>query len=259
MRQVLVNWRCFIQPQKGVLDAPKKHSLIQVYNFEDLPLIAMNVARIGAQTPGMASEIAGTEKHLVVIGFGPVTWMLITPDKPVPGGFRAFDETEINGEDVPETEGDILLYFSSDRADLNSAIAGQVRELFGKDGELMEEIEAEGFMQSNADNNLAEQILIDNSINLDTEKSSFVFTQRFSGEEEVLSRLYQNSFSCDNKRFTLTYSNDPSELEDHGESVSRSPVSRGTFFLPSLDLLTSLRMGGIRMGSLAINARWKGH
>jgi len=31
------------------------------------------------------------------------------------------------------------------------------------------------------------------------------------------------------------------------------------FIIPSLDLLTSLRMGGIRMGSLAINAKWKGH
>ena len=80
-----------MQAQPGVLSAPKKHSLVQVYNFDDLPLITMNVARIGAQTPGMASEIAGNEKHFAVVGFGPVTWTLLTPDKPVPGGFRAYD------------------------------------------------------------------------------------------------------------------------------------------------------------------------
>jgi hypothetical protein len=244
-----------VQAQPGVLSAPKKHSLIQVYNFDDLPLITMNVARIGAQTPGMASGIAGDEKHFATVGFGPMTWIWLTPDKPVPGGFRAFDETEIEGEDVPETEGDILLYFSSDHADLNRAIASQVRELFGNDGELVEEVLLENFDRTND----KENILIDSSTNLDTEKSSFVFTQRFKGEEEISSTLCQNSFLCNADRYTMTFSNDPEQLEEHGESVPRPPVSRRVFFIPSLDLLTSLRMGGIRMGSLAINAKWKGH
>ena len=240
-----------------MLTPPKQHTLIQIYNFNDLPLVTMNVARIGAQTPGMASEIAGKEKHHAVVGFGPMTWMLLTPDKPVPGGFRAFDEIEIEGQDVAESEGDILLYFSSDHADLNREMASQVRELFGKDGELIEEFFAEGFAQTNASGKIAKNILIDSSTNLDTEQSSFVFTQRFQGEEEILSTQYQNSFPCKTERYTLTFSNNPAQLEEHGESVSRPPVSRGLFFLPSLDLLTSLRMGGIRMGSLAINAKWK--
>ena len=38
---------------------PRKYSLIQGYNFEDLPLITTNVARTGAQTPGLASEVGG--------------------------------------------------------------------------------------------------------------------------------------------------------------------------------------------------------
>ena len=246
-----------MQAQAGVLNPPKRHTLIQVYNFDDLPLVTMNVARIGAQTPGMASDIAGKEKHYAVVGFGPMTWMLLTPDKPVPGGFRAIDETEIEGQDVPETEGDILLYLSSEHADLNREIASQVGELFGKDGELIEEFSAEAFVQTNASGKIAENTLIDSSINLDTEQSSFVFTQRFQGEKEILSTQYQTSFSCAGDRYTMTFSNDPAQLEEHGDSVSRPPVSRGLFFIPSLNLLTSLRMGGIRMGSLAINAKWK--
>lgn len=242
-----------MQAQPGVLNAPYKHSLVQVYNFEDLPLITMNVARIGAQTPGHASEIAGNEKHFSVVGFGPMTWTWLTPDKPVPGGFRAFDEIEIEGVDVPETEGDIFLYFSSDHADLSRKIADQVSELFGNDGELVEEVMLESFDRTND----SENILIDRSTNLDTEKSSFVFTQKFKGETEVPSRYYQNSFICNADRYTMTFSNDPEKLEEHGESVPRPPVSRRLFFIPSLDLLTSLRMGGIRMGSLAINAKWK--
>ena len=246
-----------MQAQAGVLNPPKRHTLIQVYNFDDLPLVTMNVARIGAQTPGMASEIAGKEKHYAVIGFGPMTWIWLTPDKPVPGGFRAFDETEIEGQDVAETEGDILLYFSSDHAELNQKIASQVRDLFGKDGELVEEFSAKGFAQTNASEKTAKNILIDSSTNLDTEQGSFVFTQRFQGEKEILSTQYQTSFSCAGDRYTMTFSNDPAQLEEHGDSVSRPPVSRGLFFIPSLNLLTSLRMGGIRMGSLAINAKWK--
>ncbi len=247
-----------MQAQLGVLNSPKKHSLIQVYNFNDLPLITMNVARIGAQTPGMAFEIAGKEKHFAMVGFGPIAWILLTPDRPVPGGFRVFDETEIEGEDVPETEGDILLYFSSDHADLNRGIANQVCELFGDDGELLEEIEAESFIPANTEP-VAENILIDRYTNLDTEKSSFVFTQRFHSEKDISSKHYQNSFACKTDCYTMTFSNDPKKLEEHGDSVSHAPVSRGVFFIPSLDLLTSLRMGGIRMGSLAINAKWKGH
>ena len=242
-----------MQAQSGVLSAPKKHSLVQVYNFDELPLVTMNVARIGAQTPGMASEIAGNEKHFAVVGFGPMTWTWLTPDKPVPSGFRAFDETEIEGEDVPETEGDILLYFSSDHADLNRIIADQVRELFGNDGELAEEVVLENFDRTND----KENILIDRSTNLETEKSSFVFTQKFQGESEVLSKYYQNSYPYNTDRYTMTFSNDPVQLEEHGDSVPRPPVSRRIFFIPSLDLLTSLRMGGIRMGSLAINSKWK--
>jgi hypothetical protein len=242
-----------VQAQPGVLSAPKKHSLVQVYNFEELPLVTMNVARIGAQTPGMASEIAGNEKHFAVVGFGPMTWTWLTPDKPVPGGFRAFDETAIEDEDAPETEGDILLYLSSDHTDLNQIIADQVRELFGKDGELVEEVVLENFNRTND----KENILIDRSTNLDTEKSSFVFTQKFKGRGEVSSKYYQNSYPCNTDRYTMTFNNNPGELEEHGDSVPRAPVSRGIFFIPSLDLLTSLRMGGIRMGSLAINSKWK--
>jgi hypothetical protein len=242
-----------VQAQSGVVSAPKKYSLVQVYNFEELPLVTMNVARIGAQTPGMASEIAGNEKHFVVVGFGPMTWTWLTPDKPVPGGFRAFDETEIEGEDVPETEGDILLYFSSDHADLNRIIADQVRELFGNDGELAEELVLENFNRTND----KENILIDRSTNLDTEKSSFVFTQKFQGGAEIPCKYYQNSYTYNTDRYTMTFSNNPEQLEEHGDSVPRPPVSRRIFFIPSLDLLTSLRMGGIRMGSLAINSKWK--
>ncbi len=244
-----------MQAQPGVLNSPKKHTLIQVYTFEDLPLITMNVARIGAQTPGMASEIAGDEKHCAMVGFGPMTWIWLTPDKPVPGGFRAFDETEIEGEEVPETEGDIMLYFSSDHADLNRELASQAGQLFGNDGELIEEVVAERYIQSPS----SENILIDASTNRDTEQSSFVLAQRFQGGDEIPSTRYQTSFFCndDSERYILTYSNNPADLEEHGDSVSRPPASRGLFILPSLDLLTSLRMGGIRMGSLAINAKWK--
>ena len=133
-----------MQAQEGVLKAPYQYSLIQKYIFNDLPLIAMNVARIGAQSPGMAYEIAGGEEHFLTIGFGPMNWLLITPDIPAPGGFRAFDEIDVGDEEMPESEGDMLLYFSSGEPKLNRELACQINKLFGKDGELIEDVDVEG-------------------------------------------------------------------------------------------------------------------
>ena len=260
-----------MQAQEGVLAPPKKYSLIQIYNFDSLPLIAMNIARIGAQIPSMVSEVGGDcawqSKNIMkmkevtaVIGFGPMMWILSTPDAPVRGGFRAFDATEIDGTEVPETDGDMFLYFSSDKVELNQILAGRVEEQFGGKGKLIDEIISEGGEHSDIEKE-KEKVLINNTNNLDTAQSSFVLTQKFKAHVEPPYNLPQHRFSCKAKpesgRYTLTFSNQPRELEKNGRSNSHPPVSRGLFFLPSLDLLTSLRMGGIRMGSLAINAKWK--
>ena len=261
-----------MQAQEGVLKPPKQHALVQSYSFDNLPLIAMNVARIGAQTPSMAREVGaeapiGKLKNNIsgslinaVVGFGPMMWILITPDVPVRGGFRAIDGTEINGTEVPETEGDILLYFSSDNAELNRMLATKVQEQFGSSGKLIEEMALEGGNHSDVENE-KQKVLIDNSENLDTAQSSFVLTQKFKMDVELSCGLPQHSFSykidSGTGRYIMVFSNKPKELEEKSETVSHPAVSRGVFFLPSLDLLTSLRMGGIRMGSLAINAKWK--
>ena len=258
--------------QEGVLFSPKKHSLIQVYNFNDLPLIAMNLIRIGAQVPGMASEV-GThpmvKKSLdinqggainAVVGFGPMLWILVTPDAPTRGGFHSFDEIEIKDIEVPETEGDMFIYISSDYTELNSILASNIKDHFGADAHLIEERVFEGGDHSDIISK-KDEVLIDRSINLDTMDSSFVLTQNFKTNDEYPCDLPRHNFSgsVDSGlgRYAITFSNQPKLLEEHSESVSQAPISRGLFFIPSLDLLTSLRMGGIRMGSLAINAKWK--
>ncbi len=251
-----------MQCQEGLLKAPYHYSLIQKYIFDDLPLIAMNVARIGAQTPGIAYEIADGEKHFVTIGFGPMNWLLITPDVPASGGFSVFDEIAVGDEEMPESEGDMLLYFSSGHPKLNRELAKRVQELFGDKAELIEDVEVEGGEHSN----LAEvkkQVLIEDRNFLDQAQRSFLITHRFSFMDETTTDLPQHryNYKTDNESgdYVLTFDKNPSKLEEHSESLMQPAKSRGLFFIPSLDLLTSLRMGGIRMGSLAINARWKGY
>ena len=251
-----------MQCQEGVLKAPYQYSLIQKYIFNDLPLIAMNVARIGAQAPGMACEIADGEKHFVTIGFGPMNWLLITPDVPAPGGFSVFDEVDIGDKEMPESEGDILLYFSSGYPKLNRELAKIVQELFGNKGELIEDVEVEGGEHSNLAA-VKSQVLIEDPNFLDQAQSSFLSTHRFPFKDETSTDLPQHryNYQTDNESgdYILTFDKNPSTLEEHSESLSQAAKSRGLFFIPSLELLTSLRMGGIRMGSLAINARWKGY
>ena len=261
-----------MQAQHGVLIPPKKHTLVQIYNFDSLPLIAMNVVRIGAQTPGMAcgleaeffndrpkKKTKGSEVSAVV-GFGPMVWILITPDAPVRGGFRSLDETEIGGVEVPATEGDMFFCFSSAKEEFNRILADKIKELFGPSGNLIEELVLEGGTHSDIANE-KEKVLLDSSGNLDTVQSSFVLTQKFNSDGNCSCDLPQHKFpyrvDSQSGVYTNTFSKNPEQLSDYADEVPHPPVSRGIFFIPSLDLLTSLRMGGIRMGSLAINAQWK--
>ena len=251
-----------MQCQEGLLKAPYHYSLIQKYIFDDLPLIAMNVARIGAQTPGIAYEIADGEKHFVTIGFGPMNWLLITPDVPASGGFSVFDEIAVGDEEMSESEGDMLLYFSSGHPKLNRELTKMVQELFGNKAELIEDVEVEGGQHSNL-TEVKKQVLIEDRNFLDQAQSSFLSTHRFSSMDETTTDLPQHryNYKTDNESgdYVLTFDKNPSKLEEHSESLMQPAKSRGLFFIPSLELLTSLRMGGIRMGSLAINARWKGY
>ena len=261
-----------MQAQHGVLIPPKKHTLVQIYNFDSLPLIAMNVVRIGAQTPGMAcgleaeffndrpkKKTKGSEVSAVV-GFGPMVWILITPDAPVRGGFHSLDETEIGGVEVPATEGDMFFCFSSAKEEFNRILADKIKELFGPSGNLIEELVLEGGTHSDIANE-KEKVLLDSSGNLDTVQSSFVLTQKFNSDGNCSCDLPQHKFpyrvDSQSGVYTNTFSKNPEQLSDYADEVPHPPVSRGIFFIPSLDLLTSLRMGGIRMGSLAINAQWK--
>ena len=261
-----------MQAQSGILTPPKQHSLIQIYNFDSLPLIAMNVVRIGAQIPGMVCELEseffndrpknnlkGSEVSALV-GFGPLVWILITPDAPARGGFRSLDETDIDDTEVPASEGDMFLYFSSKSKDFNRILADEVKELFGPSGNLIEELVLKEGMHSDIAGQ-KEKVLLDSSGNLDTVQSSFVLTQKFISEANFACEIPQHKFShkmgSELGAYTITFSKNPQKLSDYADDVPHPAVSRGIFFIPSLDLLTSLRMGGIRMGSLAINAKWK--
>ena len=176
--------------------------------------------------------------------------------------FRALDEIDIGDEEVPESEGDMLLYFSSGEPKLNRELASQISKLFGKDGELIEEVEVEGGEHSDI-SEVKEKVLIEDSNYLDQAQSGFMSTHRFLAHIEPKTTLPQHRYHYKTGKqsgdYILTFDKNPSVLEEHSESLEKPAETRGLFFIPSLDLLTSLRMGGIRMGSLAINARWKGH
>jgi hypothetical protein len=219
-----------LQAQNGVLIPPKQHTLVQIYNFDSLPLIAMNVVRIGAQTPGMACELEseffndrlknktkGSDVSAVV-GFGPMVWILITPDAPVRGGFRSLDETEIGGAEVSATEGDMFFYFSSEKEEFNRILADKIKEQFGPSGSLLEELVLKGGTHSDIACE-KEKVLIDKSQNLDTEQSSFVITQKFKTYDRLSCDLPQHSFPCrvgsGAGRYIITFSNDLPVFLDH--------------------------------------------
>ena len=180
----------------------------------------MNVVRIGAQIPGMVCELEseffndrpknnlkGSEVSALV-GFGPLLWILITPDAPARGGFRSLEETDIDDTEVPESEGDMFLYFSSENKDFNRILADEIKELFGPSGNLIEEL----VLKEGTHSDIAgqkEKVLLDSSGNLDTVQSSFVLTQKFISEANFACEIPQHKFLFELKpRFQkyLTYS-----------------------------------------------------
>ena len=110
---------------------------------------------------------------------------------------------------------------------------------------------------------MKKHVLIEDPNYLDQAQSSFLSTHRFLSNDQTSEDLPQHRYNykthSESGDYILTFDKNPSKLEEHSEALTHPPATRGLFFIPSLDLLTSLRMGGIRLGSLAINARWKGH
>ncbi len=251
------------QAQAGIIDSHGQHRLIIILTIEDMPLTAMSIAKIGAMTPQLCSQVNSERPEAqlrAMVGFGPQLWSLILLDgQNAP--FRALRSTD----ESPYTGGDFLLYFSSNSADFNRTLAQNVIEYTQSMTETCTQIEGVICGEQEASQVDEKEIFVGNR-NPELERSSFAYIRRWRNTGEESSLAFDTPKTLDHlctsteesEQFSIQFNANPFIFQDCARDLKwGQPLTGSSFMLPSLDLLTGLRMGGLRMGSLSPTAIWK--
>ena len=279
--------------QAGITRAPEKHTLIQIYQVLDVAMNVMSVRQFSVMIPGLANDRVRQSpdtRIVTTIGFGRMFWLLAWHGMH-PRRMRDFEEWEREeGHILPATEGDLAVVLSSNRKDCVMDLAGQVDAQLKGMVEKVEEVYS--FSVTEPDEEMEE---VPESIFIGREEpdftgGSFLFTQLYRGDHsptpgdrfqkalqlagrqnEMLVHALPYIGEQERGEILAVYLRDPEALESvfqhmmaapHSDStrhwIQDCPAVSGTlFFVPSLDVLTGLRMGGIRMNRFSPTQQFK--
>jgi len=265
-----------------------------VYEVVDMPMNAMSVGQFSVMVHGVIADVLkhhpGDRLHCVV-GFGQMFWLLAWHGKR-PRRMRSFEDFEHNGHALPATEGDLWFYFHSNNPqcirDLIHYMDGHLKSL------VTPLIEIDSFSVSGARTEptpspssvpVSDSIFIEPA-ETDFAKGSFALAQQFegptgeaSGWASVLKQaaadlgadgeVLVHSFTPKGGgTLLIVFHSDPDRLDAVWEKVLERPdiadrmqacppVTGTRFFIPSIDVLTGLRMGGIRMNRFSPTQQFK--
>ncbi|PIQ96038.1 MAG: hypothetical protein COV67_11695 [Nitrospinae bacterium CG11_big_fil_rev_8_21_14_0_20_56_8] len=257
------------KPQSGILEPPGPHCLVLVLGVRDLPLCSMSVAKIGAMVPQLNHEVGVSypgARLRAMVGFGPQLWNYINPSASTPGFSPPYDD---EGEDEEGSGEDLLLFLSSEDPSLNDNLVQRVREVCGNLTRTCHE--TRGVYEGSSGLQVmegagTEQILIGSS-DPELDRSGFCcFTLLEPGmdsegniagilDETLLTYRFRTPEDC---KGVLVLGAGAGVLRRWKEgAVEGARTATDLFLVPSLDLLTGLRMGGLRMGALSITSIWK--
>lgn len=280
--------------QSGICQTPQNASLIRVYEVVDMPMNNMSVGQFSVMVHGVIADVL---KHYpgdrlqCVVGFGHMFWLLAWHGKR-PRRMRPFEDLEHQGHTLPATEGDLWFYLHSNNPqcirDLIHYMDGHLKDLVTP---LMEmdsfsnpEEGTEAGLQGASDP-VSDSIFIEPA-ETDFAGGCFALVQKFDGpsKDALLwaEVLKESAASLDAKNEVLIHSltpkddgtllimfhRDPDRLDavwekalerpDTAERLQAYPPVTGTrFFIPSIDVLTGLRMGGIRMNRFSPTQQFK--
>ncbi len=256
---------------------------------------AMSVSQFSVMVPGLASELMKMNpgnRLECTVGFGQMFWILVWHTGK-PKGLKEFEDLEIKNFTFPGVEGDLLIYISSDSFELIEKLGDQIRKNLSRLTEIVDEVEIKNLKCQKTEKNM-EDSLIPPSILIgpdqpDFSGGTFLWVQKFSDKKsnqisvaEEFSKLIEsqekkplfhswpkNCFKEENQ-WLLAYTRDLEEWEDllvkNFESTltdkchwleENVPVAGWSFFVPSLDVLIGLRMGGIRMNRFSTTQQYK--
>lgn len=273
------------RPQSGVAHPSQKYGLSVRYQIKDVPTHAMTIAHLGAMIPGLAAEIGGVNSSPRVdylVGFGSVLGSFIWQGNQ-PRGFDRLNSLEKEKVFQPHTDGDFLIFVSSHSLEINHKLEECVQSYLSKLVIKKDLIEGKmGDILYTAESR--DRMLIDAS-DPEFNQSCFVWLRGIENMEGVGNvptgidahekegtslnsigvishRMY---YELEGKNCFLEFSFAPipelfkNVFQDQELSLKQNfqYLSKGFFFLPSVEVLVSSRMGTLRMGSLSPTAKWK--
>jgi len=279
--------------QLGITRVPHQHTVIQIYQVLDVAMNIMSIGQYSVMIPGLASDQVrqNPDTQLVTtIGFGRMFWLFAWHGMQ-PRHMQDFEEWQgEEGRILPATEGDLAVVLSSNRKDCVMDLAGQVeRQLQGMVVKV-DEVHSVAATECDAGAaELPEELFID-SAEPDFTGGCFLFTQRYRFERPATPGIhFQKAVQLSGRQNEMlvhglpyageqeqgemltVYMRDPSVLESVFQRMVMDPpadparhwlqdcpaVSGTLFFVPSLDVLTGLRMGGIRMNRFSATQQFK--
>ena len=273
------------RPQAGVARPPQKYGLSIIYQVKDVPMHAMSIAHLGAMIPGLAAETGeanSSVKANYLVGFGSLLGSFIWQGNQ-PRGYSSLDFLKKDESFQPITDGDLWIFFSSQSTEINHKLEECVQSYLSKI--IIKKELTEGEMADTPyTSEPRERILIDSS-DPEFNQSSFVWVRETGGatgvekvsikknapakewsplnvteghsygmhyELEGKNYFLKFYFAAEPKLFNKIYQDQKIPPKQNFQSVSK-----GFFFLPSVEVLVSPRMGTLRMGSLSPTAKWK--
>ncbi|GEM_PF-3344713 len=275
------------RPQSGLIVPPQNNLISLVYHVEDLGVNAMSVSKIAAMIAGLAEEKEKCDfdsKNNYMIGFGARFWSLVFHLN-LPKAFERFRPLNLKQVDPVEVGGDFFIFFNAQNSDWNERLLSEIEINLRELTETADQFNGWPVFSTDLKDN--KKVLIgsedpeflggcftlrlkfswdekDESENLLAKDfRNFIESKHFKGiVEQFLARslLFQNK----NDFLLMILSKTPQQLEDVLEEISRIEskfflfLEFGSYaFVPSIDVLTGLRMGGLRMGALSPTARFK--
>ncbi len=279
--------------QAGITRAPQKHTLIQIYQVLDVAMNVMSVGQFSVMIPGLANDRVRQSpdiRMVTTIGFGRMFWLLAWHGMQ-PQRMQDFEEWEgEEGHILPATEGDLAVVLSSDRKDCVMDLAGKVDAQLKGMVEKVEEVYSSAITEPDEEMAEVPERIFIGSDEPDFTGGSFLFTQRYRGEHSPTpGDRFQQALQLDGRQNEMlvhalpytgeqeqgeilaVYLRDPSALDSVFQHMMAAPhsdparhwiedcpaVSGTLFFVPSLDVLTGLRMGGIRMNRFSPTQQFK--
>jgi len=275
------------RPQPGSIFPPQNSTASLVYHVEDLGVNSMSVSKIAAMVAGLAQEKEkfGHEARInYMIGFGVRFWSLVFHLN-LPKAFESFRPTILKQVDPAEIGGDFFIFISSQNSEWNSRLLSEIEINLSDLTETADHFD--GTFAFLTDLNDNEKTLISSE---DPEFLGGTFTLRLSflwdenDEPEInLAKNFRNFiesegckkimerfsvrpllFQRKNQLLLMLLAKTPHQLENVLEEIHQIKsdfflfLEFGSYaFVPSIDVLTGLRMGGLRMGKLSPTAKFK--